>query len=192
MQNLPICPNQLRANGIVIEVCPKHLASVDSPSSHSIYNREQDFCIPLLLKGVTSCFHTRTPTNFEIETCKWIVLSDKNHWDPHSDDFQERENNFVALQDYERNDHNIFSVKSSLSLKPIYSSNMADISHALDDKYLISVSATNTSDRKCNVSAERILSIWNIGLKAAKKTIRCTTQKGIRNVSQPIERRFRT
>jgi hypothetical protein len=66
MQSTLICPNQLRANGIIFDECPKHLSLPDNPSSHSIYSYEQDFKIPLSLKGVTSCFQTRTPTNFEV------------------------------------------------------------------------------------------------------------------------------
>jgi hypothetical protein len=69
---------------------------------------------------------------------------------------------------------------------------MAEISTTLDDQYLISIAATTTSDRKCIVDVERIASNWNIGLEAARKTIKCTTQKRIRNVTHPIKRGFRT
>jgi len=140
------------------------------------------------LKGVTSCFETRTPTDLEMETCKWIVLSDENQWDPHSDSFQENEDNFTALQTIAPNERNIFSIQSGV--KYDYTTSMTDISQAFDDKYIIA--ATNTSDRKSSVDEEKIASNWNIGLEAARKTIRCTTQKGIRNVSHPIERRFQT
>jgi len=157
-----------------------------------MYSNEHDFKIPLSLKGVTSCFQTRTPTNFEVETCKWIVLSDDNQWDPHSDAFQENEENFSALQETAMPNRAIFSIKTSNNFKLNLDTDMAEISKALDDKYLISIAATNTTDRRCNIDAEKIASSWNIGLEAAKKTIRCTTQKGVRNVSHPVERRFRT
>jgi hypothetical protein len=171
MQNTLICPNQLRANGIIVDECPKHLSPPDNPSSHSMYSNEHDFKIPLSLKGVTSCFQTRTPTNFEVETCKWIVLSDENQWDPHSDAFQENEENFSALQETAMPNRAIFSIKTSNNFKLNLDTDMAEISKALDDKYLISIAAINTTDRRCNIDAEKIASSWNIGLEAAKKTI---------------------
>jgi len=98
----------------------------------------------------------------------------------------------IALQDAAIVNRNIFSIQTSLNFKHNYSTDMAKLSNAFDDQYIISIAATNTSDRKCNVEAAQIASNWNIGLEAARKTIKCTTQKGIRNVTHPIERRFRT
>jgi hypothetical protein len=98
MQNLLICPNQLRANGITVEDCPKHLSPRDQLLSHCIHSVCDDFSIPLSLTGVTSYFPTRTPTVQEIESCKWIILSDENEWNPHSDHFMNQEENFQELQ----------------------------------------------------------------------------------------------
>jgi hypothetical protein len=67
MKNSLICPNQLRANGLVVEDCPRHLAPRDNPSSHSIFAPEDNLIIPLQLRGVTSYFTTRTPTISEVE-----------------------------------------------------------------------------------------------------------------------------
>jgi hypothetical protein len=67
---------------------------------------------------------------------------------------------------------------------------MRDISQAYDDQYIIA--PTNTSQWLMNMTAEKIAKTWNIGLENAKKTLQCTTQKGIRNTLYPIERRFRT
>jgi len=65
----------------------------------------------------------------------------------------------------------IFSIKTSNNFKPHLDTDMAEISKALDDQYLISIAATYTTDRRCNINAEKIASSWNIGLEAAKKTI---------------------
>jgi hypothetical protein len=59
MKNSLICPNQLHANGLTMEDCPKHLAPRNQPSSHSIKVPEDNFTIPLQLKGVTSYFMTQ-------------------------------------------------------------------------------------------------------------------------------------
>jgi hypothetical protein len=56
MNNTLLCPNQLRANGIIVDDCPHHLAPVDHPSSHAIQSPDDDMIIPLLLRGVTSYF----------------------------------------------------------------------------------------------------------------------------------------
>ena len=64
------------------------------------------------------------------------------------------------------------------------------ISPALDDNYFIA--ATNTSNRMATITAESLANKWCIGIETAKKTLRCTTQKGIRNTLHPLERRFRT
>jgi len=42
------------------------------------------------------------------------------------------------------------------------------------------------------VDANQLAKLWNIGLSTAMKTIKCTTQKGVRNTMYPIERCFRT
>jgi len=69
---------------------------------------------------------------------------------------------------------------------------MKEISHAFDDKYLISIASTTTSNKTCNITAEKLANSWNIGVDVAKKTLKCTTQKGARQTLYPVERRFRT
>jgi hypothetical protein len=87
MPNTLLCPNQLRANGLIVDDCPHHLAPTDQPSTHSIHSPDYNMMIPLLLRGVASYFTTRTPTVHELETCKLIILSNEYDWDPHSKSF---------------------------------------------------------------------------------------------------------
>ena len=42
------------------------------------------------------------------------------------------------------------------------------------------------------ISAEDLARWWNIGLNKAKATLRVTTQKGIRNLQNPLTRRLKT
>jgi hypothetical protein len=81
-----LCPNQLRANGLVVDNIPKHLAPKDRPSSHSIYSPDDDYVIPLNMKGIFSGFETRTPTWEELDTCRHIKLTNDHAWNPHSTD----------------------------------------------------------------------------------------------------------
>jgi hypothetical protein len=190
MENMPnslLCPNQLRYNGICVDDCPKHLAPRDRPSSHSIYSVDDDFNIPLSLMGVTSYFVTRTPTTQEIETCKWITLTSENNWNPHSEHFSMQEESFQELKQF--NDHtrnrNIYQVGTKK--QTIYITDFQDISHALEDNCYIKA-MTSTRD----MNTEKLALTWNIALDSAKKTLKCTTQKGVCNVMYPVKRRFRT
>jgi hypothetical protein len=102
MENSLICPNQLRSNGLIVDECPRHLAPLDAPSSHSIFSPQEEMRIPLVLRGVTSGFQTRTPTKLEIETCRWIHLADDKSWDPHSEEHQEQEEAFIDNQNVDQ------------------------------------------------------------------------------------------
>jgi len=194
MPNSLICPNQLRANGIQVDDCPRHLAPRDQPSTHSIHSPDDNVTIPLSLKGVTSYFSTRTPTVHELETCKWIILSNEYNWDPHSDFFSSQEDHFQELEEHTQNnirDRRIYEIRTkNHKITANYDNDFGSISSALDDSYIIA--ATNTSTREYELNAEALSKKWCIGLDAARKTLRCTTQKGIRNTLYPIERRFRT
>jgi len=191
MKNSLICPNQLRANGLIVEDCPKHLAPSDKPSSHSIQAPEDNITIPLSMKGVTSYFTTRTPTISEVETCQWVHLTNEYDWDPHSEPHEQQETNYDELRTYgDYHDRHIMSISSSTLTCKLYDTVLGEILQVFDDDHIIS--ATKSSRRDMNMTAETIAKHWSIGLDNAKKTVRCTTQKGMRNTLYPIERRFRT
>jgi len=189
MKNSLICPNQLRANGLIVEDCPKHLAPRDKPSSHSIFVPEDNLTIPLQLKGVTSYFTTRTPTINEVETCQWVHLSNDQDWDPHSETHQNQEYNYEELNGWgEYLDRQIFCTQTSTQV--LHNTVMETISYAFNDHNIIC--AMNTSRHDMSITAKTIANNWSIALENAKKTMRFTTQKGVRNTLYPIECRFRT
>jgi hypothetical protein len=191
MNNTLLCPNQLHANGIIVDECPRHLAPVDQPSSHASQSPDDNMIIPLLLRGVTSYFISQTPTVHELETCKWVVLSNEHGWDPYSDSFPGQEDIFHELEGQSNSDkdRHIYQIASK-NRGPTYDIDFSQISPALDDHYFIA--ATNTSNCMANITAESLANKWCIGLEAAKKTLRRTTQKGVRHTLYPVERRFRT
>jgi hypothetical protein len=195
MENSLICPNQLRTNGITLDDCPKHLAPPDKPSTHSIYLPDEDMYLPLTLQGVTSSFTIRTPTVEEIETCKWITLSNEHEWDLHSTHFQEQEDNYHTIQQgYHRSGGRYIYATTSQPYKnkgyERYNTLCEQISTAFNDQYIIS--ASNTSKRSSDNAAESLAQSLGIGLETAKNTLKVTTQKGIRNTLYPIKRHFRT
>jgi len=67
---------------------------------------------------------------------------------------------------------------------------MGEIFPELNDKYLIA--ATMTTSRNVDTVIDMLAASWNIGRETAMKTMKCTTQKGVRTTLHPIERRFRT
>jgi hypothetical protein len=101
-----LCPNQLRYNGVEVDDCPKHLAPPNKPSTHSIFIPESQLRLPLCLKGPISLFDSRSPTQYELEHCKWVHLTNDEVWDPHSteqlQDNEERVEHVRRSDDYER------------------------------------------------------------------------------------------
>jgi hypothetical protein len=75
-----LCPNQLCHHGITVDDVPRHLATNPDSAMHSIFIPEDEISIPLEMKGVISCFQTRTPTPEEIENCKWLILISELDW----------------------------------------------------------------------------------------------------------------
>jgi hypothetical protein len=106
-----LCPNQMRAFGITVDDTPMHLAPQSKPSSHSIHSQDEDFSIPLSLKGVFSYFESRTPTLDELSTCRRVQLTDEFSWDPHSETFQEQEINVI---EHNRGDYHITASQRQL------------------------------------------------------------------------------
>jgi hypothetical protein len=93
-----LCPNQLRANGVIVEDVPVHL-SHDGTSSHSIiFPEEENFTIPLSLNGCFSSIPTQTPTMEEIETCRWLVLTNDAPWEPSTIPFADYEEAAIHAQ----------------------------------------------------------------------------------------------
>jgi hypothetical protein len=95
VKNTLLCPNQMRAFGLTVDDTLMHLAPKSKLSTHSIVSDDENFMILLSLKGVFSYFPTRTPSVDEFATCKRVQLTDEFNWGPHSQEFQEQENNVI-------------------------------------------------------------------------------------------------
>jgi hypothetical protein len=89
MPNTLLCPNQLRANGIQVHDCPKQF---DPQSKHAIYIPDADLQIPLQMWGVISGFHTRRPTQAELDdVTSHIELTSEEEWTPYATMFSTME-----------------------------------------------------------------------------------------------------
>ena len=95
MDNHLICPMQCRLNGVVINDTPKMCVPNPDDSMHSIkvtdpLDQDATLHIPLILKGVTSCFCVRRPTTVEFEDediPKLDMTSKSTEWDPGDPDW---------------------------------------------------------------------------------------------------------
>jgi hypothetical protein len=90
VQDILLNPNQLRANGAIVDDIPRHL-SLNLCSSHSIYFPKGKIRIPLSLNGVILYFNVRKPTLHEINTCTNVSLTDDSlEWNPYCSSFGSR------------------------------------------------------------------------------------------------------
>ena len=150
----------MRSHGIEVDDVPRHL-SINGKSSHSIYIPAEDVCLPLLLHGCISYLPTRYPTDYELENCKWLILSSDAIWDPYSDDFAYEEDKFEKL-----NPRMIGSVQSC---------------YQFNEKILLKyqiIGAQTSIDCSSRITPEQLARQWCIGLQMAAKTLMSTTQKG--------------
>jgi hypothetical protein len=72
MNHSLLCPNQICANGLVVNDAPKQF---DDTSLHAIVDPKSETKQPLLLSGVISYLETRKPTDEELEACTHIELA---------------------------------------------------------------------------------------------------------------------
>jgi hypothetical protein len=127
------------------------------------------------------------------ETCPWIYLNNEHHWEPHSNFFQEAENNTLqCLENDTPRDRNLFALKRSF--RCVIEDDLDQLSSAFlhPDIMSYNIYSTSTSKRQYQLSPELLLQRWGIGIETAKNTIKVTAQKGIRSILYPIERCFKT
>jgi len=72
-----LCPNQLRANGLIVNDVP---VQFDKKSTHSILDPQTDVRIPLFLKHAISYFDSYRPSLEEAQTLPAISLTSPSEW----------------------------------------------------------------------------------------------------------------
>jgi hypothetical protein len=217
-----LCPLQLRTNDVTVNERPKFLTVNPTDEDHSIIVRspgEDEFRIPLAIRGTTSSFPTRKPTAEEYSECRHIELTyDDPTWDPSTKSYAEQEEAMVdnAGRLLEKGDQSTYRYIESVSTEASRASARtiahissketavlldidprlceSEFSQQLHENVIISsVSAASSSQRKNRVDASLLARNWGIGLEAAAKTVRVTTQKGSRTTLHPsLARRAKT
>jgi len=217
MANDLLCPMQMRVNDVELCECPKSMEDRPSNTSHSLKVTQdgEDLWIPFGIRGVTSHFPTRKPTQNELATCRRFDLTwEEPEWDPMSTTCQDQENSTVdgrgMVNDTgDLNKRFTSSVKVALSRDQACefvnrssqcSSVLTKINPNLRNNCLlqslhrsVKVLATQTGKRKGNLTAERLATNWSIPLDTAKQTLKATTQGGVRTAANPsLPGRFQT
>jgi hypothetical protein len=169
--------NQMRAHGLTVKDCPKHL--LKGKSKHAIILEEKDYEIPLKLHGIMSYFDVLTPTKQELLNCIHVdITSPTIKWVPYSSTFEEEETKL--------NNAHILQPK-------IYAYKSFNIEHDdFSDTVLCKVASTTTSKKQLHDKSEDLAKRWMVGLTVALNMIKATTQSFVRNAVHPIERRFRS
>ena len=135
--------------------------------------------IPFEMRGTTIFFESRAPTSHEIETLPAITLTRQEVWDPRSVDLA------MPSRDPYDDAHEDIALEIGLVSSACDPRLMAQ--RLADERHVRNI----TTDRHSSISPENLSKKWMIGLESARRTLRVTTQQGIRTAINPITRRYR-
>lgn len=196
-----ICPNQLRNHGIIVDDIPRQF---DEESTHSIYVPDHDLRIQLELEGIISGFKSRQPSMAELEDINsYIELSSDIEWEPNSIQFEVIEDETTA-KTKQKTRSRIEMIISEQSKQQRQIAMACSHHQAICDSYklvevetiendsLATIMAVRRGDPTSEISIENISQKWRIGTETAKRTMKVTTQFGVRSLKFPAQRRFAT
>ena len=171
-----INPNQLRAFGTLVKDNPYHTDPL------GIKPPPYDFEIPLRTAGTIIYADTRTPTQSELATLPFIVLTSSADWDPHHvwfpcHDVEEANratiNVIQSRQQRDLHQYGCYNIEPGLqgtvddpaafSIRLISAVRIDDLFQPKED--VPSSKTFHTSERKSTVSASDLSERWFIGLK---------------------------
>ena len=187
-----LCPNQLRDNQTVVDDTPRQY---DHTSTHCI--SIGDFKIPLQLDGVISYFESTKPTADELKYNQRYTLTSDTPWNPRDPSFASQEKAFEP-------EYRIASVETRHSYPELLTDddlhdrliscvyitlNERTRAQLFEDDHR-QVAGMSTEGGKSILTSEILARRWHIGLKTADRTLRATSQRGLRSFNHPIDRRL--
>ena len=184
-----ICPNQLRHHGLVVNDTPLRFLSPEcrEPEAHRILIPEASLSIDLQLHGVISYFHTRKPTQAEINDCIHLEITSDGPWDPYDIRFNQDEDTLRsrytvgAIQTTNTFTHPSIVDTALRSISSVMTE--ADVLRSINAAFptTMTVAATKQRRRSPTITAEELASKWRIGIETARRTLEATTQLGVRD-----------
>ena len=179
----------------------RHHISKDGGTVQDDYTREEPFgitvhdrFIPFTLQASAITFKSRTPTPKEIEDLPHVVITSEKPWgDFLSEEQPTRIGHVRTSHVYDEAVPRQYDTDVILSsVSPIFSP---------EENRVLTIASVNVGPRCISAvaterhsihSPETLSRLWNVGIETAKRTMRATTQKGIRQALHPIFRRYRT
>ena len=179
-----------------------------------LINIDDDLSIPMRSVGTKVVFHSRIPTSHKLEHSAHVTMTSPTLWNSSEVVFAQHTDRGGVLGPWKRNiscvcgvtrSENIDSTDDDALLNEIDPS-IARLGEQLLKRHRVSQAdadvyehtevpsrRTFVSDERghTNVSAELIAGRFSIGPLRAQKTLRATTQRGIRSAILPISRRNR-
>ena len=196
-----INPNQLRYYGITVSDDP-----TDSARAFGI-TVEGGTHVPFKMDGTTVYFETRVPTQYELENCKTIQVTDETVWEPSSVTIASVTvtSDLPMIELSERRKISAMSVMNNNNIPPPEES--CNDLMPCDDATLLnrmignvrvatayreaSISFVGSKHRHSRVNAETVARKSWCGIETAQRTLKTTTQRGVRYAIHPLHRRYR-
>jgi len=191
MDNHLICPMQCRVNGVVINDTPKMCIPNLDDSTHSIavadpLDQDASLHIPLILKGVTSCFCVRRPTTIEFEDediPKLDMTYESPEWDPCNPDWATQE---ASMMDSRGRLHDLDNVIAggqrfiNLVTTSTQSTNFTSNEYFhIALQALVNVSRVKFRNSCRAIGHELLADEWMVSPEVACCTLERTTQRGV-------------
>ena len=194
-----INPNQIRHSGLTVSDDP-----TDKAREFGITG--EDFRVLFEMSGTTVFFKSRVPTPWEIENCRTIELTIDSPWNPSevtiasmgmapNDTLEEATYRTIcALENVPPTMNAECTCRSNLAtfdpthmLRRMVSSVHIATAHREDS----AVAFVGAKDRHSRVTPEMVAKKFRCGLETAQRTLKTTTQRGIRHAIHPLHRPYR-
>lgn len=188
MEHSLIPPAQLWDHGITVDVTPLQFGG----DTFGLHEPDSDIFIPFRLFGCISYIPTRVPTPDEIQQCTWLHLTSDSEWDPYSDRFSISERGYsTSADDWQHGHRQLRSSKASTSqtFDVTYDPHILTYDHVAHHRHIHSISA---NARRSSVPPSTLAKRWGTSVETATQTLETTTQRGVRHLVGPLDRRFRT
>ena len=173
-------PNQIRYNGNDVWDNPfdneRPLAMVLQPDDET----GSPLTVPIEMQGTILSFHSRTPTQKELDAGPWYHLTLDADWHPQTVQLVPK---VAAVQS---NFQNMERGQLS-SYRSIMSIGISSVEYDLPEPGGFQSTGCYTAR-----TPEDLSNLWFIGIERAKKTLAVTTQNGIRSATLPLFRRLRS
>ena len=190
-------PNQIRYNGFTL--------SDDPTDNNRIFGISgTDLEIPFEITGTTVLFVSHSPSQWELDNCRVVELTLDSPWNPQEVFIRGLSTKGTNVEATTMRQIHAVDVKlgTHCSCEKCNSEfDVYDDGHMIS-KMIASVRVATTSreqtlsfvgarDRHSQVDAETVAKRFRCGLETARKTLKATTQRGVRHSMHPLNRRYR-